>query len=201
MNTSLRFASAAVLALALGAVATTVQAATPWTVDYAGSSLTFSASQAGATFQGRFKRFTPVIRFAANDLPGSSFDVIVDLASVDTAESQRDDTLRGSDFFAIAKFPQAHFVSQQFTRQVDGRYAVRGQLQLRDIKRDVVLTVSFTEQRQGEAVAATLEGSTTLQRLDFGVGQGEWRDTGTVGNEVRVAFKLRLKPAAAPAKP
>lgn len=187
--------------LVLTAVVTTAQAATAWTVDYTGSSLTFAASQAGATFQGRFKRFTPVIRFSPEDLPGSSFDVVVDLASVDTAESQRDETLRGADFFAIARFPQARFVTQQFTRQPDGRYAVRGQLQLRDIKREVVLTVSFAEQRVGTAVAATLEGSTILQRLDFGIGQGEWRDTATVGNEVRVAFKLRLKPASLPAKP
>jgi polyisoprenoid-binding protein YceI len=177
------------------------RAATQWSVDYSGSSLNFSATQAGATFEGRFRRFTPAIRFSGNDLPGSAFDVVVDLASVDTAESQRDETLRGGDFFAVAKFPQARFVSQQFTRLADGRYSVRGQLQLRDVRREVVLTVSFTEQGQGAAATATLEGGTTLQRLDFGVGQGDWRDTSTVGNEVRVAFRLRLKSAPVAAKP
>ena len=40
---------------------------------------------------------------------------------------------------------------------------------------------------------AWLKGSATLKRLDFGVGQGEWKDTETVANDVKVRFALLLK--------
>ena len=37
-----------------------------------------------------------------------------------------------------------------------------------------------------------MRGGTTIRRLDYGVGQGEWGDTTLVGNEVRIRFELRL---------
>jgi polyisoprenoid-binding protein YceI len=41
-----------------------------------------------------------------------------------------------------------------------------------------------------------LAGGTTVRRLDYGVGQGEWSDTQWVGNDVRIRFELNLKKAA-----
>jgi polyisoprenoid-binding protein YceI len=37
-----------------------------------------------------------------------------------------------------------------------------------------------------------MSGKTTLRRLDFGVGQGDWKATDQVGNDVGVSFALRL---------
>ena len=56
--------------------------------------------------------------------------------------------------------------------------------------RDVLLPFSFTPAADGHH--ATLAGATTIRRLDFGVGQGEWTDTTWVGNEVKIRFELRL---------
>jgi polyisoprenoid-binding protein YceI len=47
----------------------------------------------------------------------------------------------------------------------------------------------------GKDGAAWLKGTAKIKRLDFGVGQGEWQDTSTVGNDVQVRFALRLKSA------
>ncbi len=41
---------------------------------------------------------------------------------------------------------------------------------------------------------AKLEGSAKLKRLDFGVGQGDWKSTEWVGDAVRISFSLVLKP-------
>jgi polyisoprenoid-binding protein YceI len=51
--------------------------------------------------------------------------------------------------------------------------------------------IEFTFEKQPSG--AWLKGGTTLKRLDFGVGQGEWKDTETVGNDVKVRFALLLK--------
>jgi hypothetical protein len=48
---------------------------------------------------------------------------------------------------------------------------------------------------QGHAVGY-LSGLATLQRLDFGVGQGQWQSTEWLGNEVTVRYSLVLAPSA-----
>ena len=40
-----------------------------------------------------------------------------------------------------------------------------------------------------------IEGTAKLKRLEFGVGQGDWKSTAEVKDEVKVAFSLVLKPA------
>jgi polyisoprenoid-binding protein YceI len=53
---------------------------------------------------------------------------------------------------------------------------------------------SFANGNESGKAVATLKGGVTLNRLDYGVGQGDWKDTTLVGNEVRVKFDLRLTP-------
>jgi len=44
------------------------------------------------------------------------------------------------------------------------------------------------------AAGAKLSGSAKLNRLDFGVGQGDWKSTETIGDAVKINFSLVLKP-------
>ncbi len=67
----------------------------------------------------------------------------------------------------------------------------KARLTLRDVTRDV--TLSFTFEPAADSGTAVLEGGTTVRRLDFGVGQGEWRDTRWVGDEVTIRFSLFLR--------
>jgi polyisoprenoid-binding protein YceI len=57
------------------------------------------------------------------------------------------------------------------------------------VTRDVPIEFTF-EQKNG---SAWLKGSAQLKRLDFGVGQGDYKDTKDVGNDVKVSFVLLLK--------
>ena len=45
------------------------------------------------------------------------------------------------------------------------------------------------------ATVGYMSGKTTIRRLDYGVGQGDWKATDQVGNEVGVSFSLRLTAA------
>src|ERR1044072_2865238 len=101
-----------VLTLVCGSVAL---AATQWTLQPKESKLTFVGTQAGAEFVGTFERFTADIKFDPQDLAGSRFDVKIDTASVDTKDSERDDTLKSADLFAVSQFPAAHYVADKFT--------------------------------------------------------------------------------------
>ena len=173
-----------------------VPAATAWRTDAAGSQLAFRAMQAGAEFEGRFKRFEPQIQFDPADLAGSRFVVEIDTRSADTEDADRDAALASGDFFATDRWPTAHFETTGFAAKGPGKFEARGRLTIRDVTRNVLLPFTFTPAADGQH--ATLAGGTTIRRLDFGVGQGEWTDTTWVGNEVKIRFELRLASAEDP---
>jgi polyisoprenoid-binding protein YceI len=182
------------LALAcLVLTATPAWCATTWTTDAAASKLTFVATQAGGEFEGRFNRFTPAITFDPADLPHSRFSVTIDATSAETGEAERDKTLKGKDFFAVQQWPAARFETLAFRATGGGAFEATGRLTLRNVTREVRLPFSFKPAADGRT--ATLSGGTTVQRLDFGVGQGEWQDTQWVGNPVRIHFELLLRKA------
>jgi polyisoprenoid-binding protein YceI len=174
---------------ALTLAAALALAATQWSMQPKESKLTFVGTQAGAEFEGAFQKFTADIKFDPQDLPGSRFEVKIDLTSVNSRDSERDDTIKGPDLFAVQQFPTARYVAEKFTAKGGGKYAATGKLTLRNVTRE--LPIEFTFEKKD--AAAWLKGSATLKRLDFGVGQGEWKDTATVANEVKIRFALLLK--------
>jgi polyisoprenoid-binding protein YceI len=176
-----------VLVLVCGSVAL---AANQWTVQPKESKLTFVATQQGAEFTGTFERFTADIKFDPQDLAGSHFDVKVETASATTRDNDRDETLKSDDFFAVKQYPTGHYVTSQFTAKGGNKFTATGKLTVRNVTRDVPLEFTF-ENKNG---SAWLKGSAQLKRLDFGVGQGDWKDTEQVGNDVKVNFVLLLKP-------
>lgn len=195
--TSLRTAMCRVMTWAvLLATCDAVAGVPAWRVDPARSTLDFVATQLGAEFEGRFRRFDAQIVFAPEDLTGSRFEVTVEPGSADTQEAQRDEALRGPELFDVARFATARFVTTAFRRTGTGRYEATGRLTLRDVTRDVTIAFSFTRHAQGASAWAELIGSARLRRLDFGVGRGDFADTEALGNDVQVRFHLRLLPAA-----
>lgn len=168
--------------------------AATWSSDPATSTLKFVATQAGGEFEGRFRRFTPAITFAPDDLAHARFTVEIDAASAETGETDRDNTLKGKDFFAVSQWPAAHFETQSFRATNAGGFEATGKLTLRNVTREVRLPFTFKPAADG--LTAVLAGGTTIRRLDYGVGQGEWSDTEWVGNDVRIRFELHLKRAA-----
>src|SRR4030095_8915589 len=149
-------------------------AATQWTLQPRESKLTFVGTQARAEFEGAFERFTADIKFDPQDLAGSRFDVKIDTASANSRDSERD---------------EAHKRDDPFAGKGGNKFPASGKLTLRNVTREVPIEFTF-EQKNG---SAWLKGSAQLKRLDFGVGQGDWKDTENVGNDVKVNFVLLLK--------
>ena len=161
-----------------------------------GSTLGFSSSFQGEAFEGNFAKFTPRIDFDPGKAAGA-FDVAIELASTGTKNEERDEALRGSDFFNSKKTPQARYAATKFRALGGNRFAADGTLTLNGISKPVVLEFSWTPGAQ-----AVLAGTATVKRLDFKVGMGDWSDTGDLPNEVKVKTRLLLAPAAtAPGTP
>ena len=182
--TAIAAASAAVLvasAQAAGAVKS-------YTAD-AASRLDFTGVQAGAEFTGTFHKFTAAVDFAPEALDGAHLDVTIDLNSIDSKDNDRDKTIRGPDIFDVAHYPTAHYVTRSVAKTTTG-YSAVGALTLRGVTKDVPVDFQFAPAGDG----AKLTGTAKLKRLDFGVGQGDWKSTEWVADAVKVSFSLVLKP-------
>ncbi len=154
-----------------------------WSVDYGKSTLGFTATQAGAEFDGRFEKFDAKIIFDPANLSSASIDVSVDMTSARTGDRQRDIALPGEDLFATKTYPSATFVSKDVEETSAGQYVAHGALTIRDKTKDVDLP--FSLEINGNAAHAT--GGLTLIRTDFGVGQGE------LASDEWVAFDVDVK--------
>jgi polyisoprenoid-binding protein YceI len=163
-------------------------AAGGFTAEPASSRLEFTGVQAGAEFKGVFHKFAAAVDFSPDALAAAKFDVVIDLGSEDTMDKDRDGTIRGADVFDVAHFPTAHYVTRVFSKTAAGYTAV-GSLTLRGVTKDVPIAFKFNPAAGGGALSGTAE----LKRLDFGVGQGDWKSTEWVADLVKVSFTLNLK--------
>jgi polyisoprenoid-binding protein YceI len=177
------------LALVLSLAACTAALADARKADEAAGTLQFSATQAGAKFDGAFKRFRVALDFDPAKPGTGGLDVTVDTASIDTQDGERDEILRSPDFFWVQKFPQATFHAERFERAGAG-WRARGELTIRGATRPV--GVDFTLAPSGAALV--MKGTASLERLAFGLGQGDWASTEWVGDDVDVRFELKLAP-------
>lgn len=171
------------LALSLPAAATDY-------VQAAGSTLAFAGKYQGEVFSGRFPGFSTRLRFDPAQLAGAKLDVVIPLATATTGNSDYDDNLRGGDFLDAAKFPQARYTATRFRALGGNQYAADGTLSLHGVSKPVTLTFTWTPGAQ-----SVLSGKATVKRLDFGVGGGDWADTGLIPDAIAVSTKVVLQPA------
>lgn len=193
-RSALAAAAAAVLAaawLVSRAGAADAPAVSHYVLDPAKSSLEFTFMQAGAQNKGRFKSFQVSMDLAPGSLDASRLEVTVEIKSLDTGDQERDDTLRSAELFAVSKFPQAHFAAAQVNRTASGYEAV-GKLTIRGVTRDARVPFSLRTATENGAQVGYMSGKTSVRRLDYSVGQGDWQATDQVGNDVAVSFALRL---------
>ncbi len=167
-----------------------------WQGDQHSGALRFVATQAGAKFQGHFGEFKVRFDFNSAEPAKGSLDVTIVTGSADTADKDRDEVLHGKDFFWVERFPEAKYHAEGFKRDGKG-WTAAGELTLRGVTQPVA--VRFEVEPKQKQLG--MKGSTTLRRLEFGVGQGDWTDTTWVGDPVDVAFDLGLQQETAAASP
>jgi polyisoprenoid-binding protein YceI len=172
-----------------GAAAANAPAAAPGATRYksAGGTLTFTFTQADAANTGGFPKFSTELSWDEKSSSPTRLDVSVQVAALETQDKDRDDTLKSEDLLNVAKFPTAQYSATSFTKSGAG-FVAQGKLTLRGVTRDLRLPLRI----QSTANGLALSGEVTLKRLDFGVGQGDWKSTEWVGDEVKLQFKVPL---------
>jgi polyisoprenoid-binding protein YceI len=173
---------------AAAAPATAAPALPRYTQNAAKSSLKFTFEQAGAAASGSFKKFTTVLLYDDKNLAASSLNVRVEIASLDTQEQERDGMLKDAELFNAAKYPAATFAASSLAKRADGGLEAVGKLTIRDITHNLRLPLILKPTPEG----FDLSGKIAIKRLDYGVGQGEWKATDSVGDEVKIEYTVSL---------
>jgi polyisoprenoid-binding protein YceI len=188
----LRMRGRAIIAAML-ALAWTLPAAAADYVQARGSRLAFAGQFEGETFSGRFPAFSTRLHFDPARPQDARLDVAIPLAGAVTGNRDRDDALRGADFFHVARFPQARYRAAGFRHLGGNRYAADGVLSLRGVEKPVTLEFAWTP-----GPRPLLVGRATVSRLAFGVGGGEWADTAMLPDAIAVSARVVFEPAPAP---
>lgn len=182
------------LLLALAALAAVpVAQAGCWTPLPAASKISFDIDQAGAPMQGTFADYSGLICIDSGKPSTDRIEVQINMASVDTQLPELNKALRGPDFFDVANWPDAKFVSDSVRKTGTDEYEVSGKLTLRNVTHQI--QVPFTL-HQNAAGNSELTGHLSIKRLDYDIGLGQWKDTRWVGNQVTVNFDVSLKPSS-----
>jgi polyisoprenoid-binding protein YceI len=175
-----------IIALTLAALIPAAQAVEYSQVQAAKSAINFTYKQMGVAVDGKFRRFSSQLSFdpAQPTAARASFDV--ELASVDTGAPEGDDEVAGKPWFNTKAFPTARFVSGKVKPLGGNRYEVSGQLSIKGKTQEVIVPATFTQQGN----SGVFDGSFTIRRADFSIGEGAWAKFDVVANDVLIKFRI-----------
>jgi len=150
------------------------------------SAVNFVYKQMGVAVDGKFKKFSSQLSFdpAKPTAAKATFDI--ELSSVDTGASEGDDEVAGKAWFNTKAFPTARFVSGSVKALGGNKYEVAGQLSIKGKTQDVIVPATFTAQGN----SGVFDGSFTIRRADFTIGEGAWAKFDIVANDVQIKFHI-----------
>ena len=152
------------------------------------SSVNFEAKQMGVPIKGQFKKFDAKINFDVAKPETSKIHFTIDTGSATVNSKESDAELPKAEWFNVVKFPQATFDSSAIKAVGGGKFQVDGTLTIKGNAQKVSLPVTLTQ----SGATTTASGTLPLKRLTFKIGDGDWKDTSMVADEVTVQFKLAL---------
>ena len=162
-----------------------------WIIDEQQSVISFQASVYNKEFTGRFSDFDGSIIFNPDDLKNSSANITIKINSIDSDDAERDASMLEDDWFAIADYQAAHFKTTAFEDKGEGQYLAVGDLTIKGKTMPTVIPFQLDIVPQDDGTSrAYMNGQVTLNRLDFGIGEGRWESGNMVGLTVDVAIQL-----------
>lgn len=166
---------------------TTATAFTALTGDYAidpaHTRIGFVARHAMVTkVRGAFNDFAGTAHIDGENLDRSTVELTIQVASIDTRNADRDGHLRSADFLGLEEHPEITFRSTEVTWTGDEAFDLTGDLTIKGVTRSVTVPFTFEGQATDPFGNARVgfEGSTTINRKDFGLTWNAALETGGV---------------------
>jgi polyisoprenoid-binding protein YceI len=181
--------------LAVGLLAAGMLFGDTYKLDAAHTEIQFKVKHLGiSTVTGKFKEFEGSFDFDPNNLTSLKTKATIKTASIDTANSVRDDHLRSPDFFDAESYPEIKFESTKVEDLGGQKMRVHGELTMRGVTKPIVLEGEFTG--AAEFMGTNRAGFTArgkINRKDFGVSWSKLLDSGglVVSDEVVIVLEIQ----------
>jgi polyisoprenoid-binding protein YceI len=182
-TTPRRLVAVSALAVAIGAPGL---AAAVLKADPASSSVSAVFKQLNVPVEAKFRKFSAQIDFDAAKPAAAKATVEIDIPSFDLGDPDYNKEVLKKEWFNAAQFPKASFVSSAITPGAAGKLTVAGKLTIKGKTADV----SFPLTLKQEAGHQVFDGALPIKRLTFNIGDGEWKDTSVVADEVIIKFHV-----------
>ena len=172
-------------------------ATTKWTLDPAHSELGFKIKHLMITsVNGSFSKFDVQTETDADNFAEAKVNAAIEVSSINTKNSQRDDHLRTADFFEAESHPNILFNSTKVEKLDDGNFTLVGNLTIRDISKPVTLAVEYNGIATDPwgTVKAGFSVSGKINRKDFGITYNAALESGgfMLGEEVKIVGDIQL---------
>lgn len=174
------------LGLASQFLAITILHAAPLQVDLSKSTVSATFKQMNVPVDANFKKFTVIIDFDANKLEAAKASIDIHIPSFDLGDPDYNHEVQKKEWFNGAQFPKASFVSSKIKSISAGKFEASGKLTIKG----KTVEVAFPLTLKKEGLAQIFEGSLPIRRLTYSIGEGEWKDTSIVADEVIIKFRI-----------
>lgn len=134
----------------------------------------------------KFTKFSAHIDYDSAKPDASKATVEIDILSFDLGDPEYNSEVQKKEWFNSAQFPKATFVSSKIKAGANGKLDVSGKLTIKGRSMDI----SFPMTVKKEGTHLIFEGSLPIKRLAFNIGDGEWRDTSLVADDVVIKFRV-----------
>ena len=182
----------------MSAVAVPQTAVGTWNIDPVHSVAEFKVKHMMiSNVKGQFTGVSGTLTLNEADATLSRVEAVIDAASINTREPDRDKHLKSADFFDVEKFPTLSFQSTRVSRAGDGELAVEGELTIHGVARKVVFSVEGPTAPGKDPWGNTrigLSATTKINRKDFGLTWNAALETGgiLVGDEVTITLDVQF---------
>lgn len=173
------------------------ETATKWVIDPMHSEVQFKVKHLViSTVSGFFKSFEGELITDGDDFENAEVNFSLDINSIDTNQSQRDEHLKSAEFFDAEKYPKISFKSTSLTKTDDEEYELTGDLTIKDVTKPVKLNAEF-----GGSAAdfygntkAGFEISGKINRKDFGLTWDGVTEAGSivVGEDIKLLINIQF---------
>ena len=157
---------------------------TTWVIDPMHSEVLFKIKHLViSTVTGSFRKFEGQAVTTGIDFNNAQVSFTIDVSSIDTNQSMRDQHLQNGDFFSADIYPTIDFVSTSFTKDGGNDFLMTGDLTMKGVTKEVKLNVEYggSENNGHGQIKHGFEITGTINRKEFGMSWNKLTDTGGLG--------------------
>ncbi len=187
------------LGAAICAPLLTASAQETYKIDPVHSAIGFKVRHFFSYVNGSFRKFEGAINLDSDHPEKSSVNATIDVASIDTKNDNRDNDLRGTDFFDVAKYATITFKSRSVKQTGADSADVIGNLTMHGVTKEITLHVKFLGKGKGmggKPISGWQVTTEPLKRSEYGLTWSKMVEgTAAVGEEVTISIDVEADKA------